>query len=123
MSHIVKSKIEVKNVGCLEKAIEKCGLQNLGNKTHELYGGQRATGIAISLPGWNYPVVINPENGEVKYDNYNGSWGKQQELDKLMQRYSAEVTNEQALMAGFDVQEQQLENGDLELHMTQIAAS
>lgn len=123
MSHVVKCKVEMKNQSILEKAMEHLGLKNLGVKTHELYGGQSATGLGMSLPGWNFPVVVNLENGEAAYDNYNGSWGKQVELDKLVQRYSIEAALEQAVLSGYTVDEQQLENGDVELNMYELAGA
>lgn len=123
MSHIVKCKVEMKNEGCLNKAISALGLQNLGNKVHDLWNGQKAQGIGVKLPEWSYPVVINPETGEAKYDNYRGSWGKQVELDKLVQEYSAQVAEEQALMSGYTVEREYAENGDLELNMTAVVSS
>ena len=48
---------------------------------HKLYGGNVYEGIGLQLPGWNYPVVINTETGLASYDNFNGSWGKEIELD------------------------------------------
>jgi hypothetical protein len=32
------------------------------------------TGLAIELPGWNYPVVCDLASGSLKYDNYGGAW-------------------------------------------------
>lgn len=121
MSHIVTCKVELKNEGCLLKAAEALGLEHLGKKTHEMYGRQKATGHGFRLPDWQYPVVID-EQGTARYDNYNGSWGKQVELDKLVQEYSAQVAEEQALMSGMTVERNVLENGDLELNMTELAS-
>jgi len=121
MSHIVKSKIEVSNKPCLLAAVEALGLENLGEGTHTLYGGQKAKGIAVKLPDWSYPAVINVENGEVKYDNYGGSWGKQIELDKLMQEYTLKVGEEQAEQAGMLASRNLLDNGDIELECTLLA--
>ena len=122
MSHIVTCKVELKNEGCLLKAADKLGLEHLGNKTHDMYGRQKATGHGFKLPNWQYPVVIG-EDGTARYDNYGGSWGKQVELDKLVQEYSAQVAEEQALMSGYTVERNYAENGDLELEMTQLVSS
>jgi hypothetical protein len=105
----------------LREAIEKLGLELVAggvNKTHTLYNNQKAKGIAFKLPGWSYPVVVNPETGEAKYDNYKGSWGKQSELDKLVLRYSVCRIEKQAETEGYSVVEESLENGDVELVMT-----
>lgn len=118
MSHVVSCNVEMKNKSLLTKAAEYLGLKCLGEGRHSLYSGQSATGLAFSLPGWSYPVVVNPETGEAKYDNYNESWGKQVELDKLVQRYSVEVALEQAALSGYSVDESVLENGDIHLLMT-----
>lgn len=121
MSHIVKANVEMKNERCLVKAAEYLGLENLGKKTHKLYAGQTAEGIGFTLPGWSYPVVVNPENGVAKFDNYNGAWGKQIELDKLVQRYSIEAITEQAELEGYNIEENELENGDVEMVMTSLS--
>ena len=122
MSHIVKCTVEMKNKAALDAAIEHLGLENLGEKTHDLYNRQKANGVGVKLPDWNYPVVINTETGEAKYDNYGGSWGKQTELDKLVQRYSIEVAKEQGVAGGYTCVEETQENGDVELTMTQLAS-
>lgn len=124
MSHIVTCKVEMKNVDCLNRAIKHLGLENLGNKKqHKLFGGQQAAGIAVKLPGWSYPVVINPETGVAVYDNYGGHWGKQEELDKLVQRYAIETTIDQAVAGGYIYEENRLANGDVELLMTGLVTT
>jgi len=120
MSHVVKCKVDLKAGSALDDAIKQLGLEDLGQGTFELYGRNKATGRGVKLPDWNYPIVI-ADNGEVKYDNYGGSWGKQVELDKLVQRYSVEAAQEQALLSGYTVNETTLENGDIELECQQLA--
>ena len=123
MSHVVKCKVEMKDQGCLEKAIAHLGLKNLGTKRHALFNGQVAEGLGVSLPGWHYPVVINHAQGEAVYDNYKEGWGKQIELDKLVQRYAIETALRQAISGGYTYQENVLENGDVELLMTQLVTT
>lgn len=122
MSHVVTCKVEMKNRDALNAAIDHLGLENLGQGKHRLYG-RSVDGVGLKLPDWNYPVVINPETGEAFYDNYGGSWGKQLELDKLVQRYSIEVAEAQAMESGYNVETVDQENGDVELIMTQLASS
>lgn len=122
MSHVVTCKVEMKNRDALNAAIDHLGLENLGQGNHRLYG-RSVDGVGLKLPDWNYPVVINPETGEAFYDNYGGSWGKQLELDKLVQRYSIEVAEAQAMESGYNVETVDQENGDVELIMTQLASS
>ena len=33
-----------------------------------------ATGLAVQLPGWNYPVVCQLDSGQLQYDDYGGRW-------------------------------------------------
>lgn len=122
MSHVVKCRVEMKNSNALNAAIDHLKLENLGQGTHTLYNNQKATGIAVKLPAWNYPVVINTETGEAKYDNYGGHWGKQVELDKLVQRYAVETAREQALLSGMTIEEHTEQNGDITLRMQEVIA-
>jgi len=117
MSHIVKCTVEMKNKGCLIKAAEALGLECLGEKLHDMWNGQTAQGLGFKLEGWSYPVVIDCEAGEASYDNYNGHWGQQIKLDELVQEYSAQVLQEQALANGYTYERQEAENGDLTLVM------
>ena len=90
----------------LEAAIARVeGAELLTGNRHKLYTSH-AEGIGIKLPNWHYPVVINPETGEAKYDNYNGGWGKQELLDALVQGYAVEKTRMEAIQAGRRVEEE-----------------
>jgi hypothetical protein len=42
-------------------------------ETVQLFSGQ-ATGLAIRLPNWQYPVVVDVEASTVKFDNFEGNW-------------------------------------------------
>src|SRR5262249_1948826 len=57
--------------------------------TAQLYSGE-ATGLLVQLPGWEYPAVIDPGSGVVRYDNYEGAWGEQAHLDRFLQAYAVE---------------------------------
>jgi len=121
MSHVV----QVRNIQCKDEQalIQACSHLGLSCKegTHQLFGSQKATGLAVNLPGWRYPVVIDTKTGEAKYDNYNGSWGKQDELDKLIQRYAIEAAKNEGALHGFQSVEHELENGDVRLEMVSYA--
>lgn len=88
MSHIVTGKSQMTDVEKLKQACEAEEAQFMGEGTHQMYGGQKATGIAFKPKGWKYPVVMNSETGELKYDNYGGSWGKPEKLRDLKQAYA-----------------------------------
>jgi hypothetical protein len=81
---------------------------------HTIYSGT-FEGIGVQLPGWNYPVIVNPETGEVKYDNFGGHWGNQDNLDEFAQAYAVEKARTEALLHGLTVTEDELDNGDIKL--------
>lgn len=128
MSHTVKTKsVAVKNPALLEKAVQALAAQGinislpngLNNQSVKLYQGNY-NGIAVKLDGWNYPVVIDTNKGELAYDNFNGSWGKQEQLDTLLQEYVKQEAIDVYSAQGYMVDElntQYLPNGDLELHL------
>jgi len=122
MSHVVTCKVKLTDRECLNKALEDLGLEILGEGTHTLYNRQKRTGLAFKLPDWNYPVVID-QDGTAHYDNYGGSWGKQVELDRVVQKYSVNVAEAEAAVQGYTVETVDQENGDVELIMTQLAST
>ena len=62
-----------------------------------------------------YPVVIDTASAEVRYDNFNGHWGSQSQLDRLMQAYAVEKARLEARRAGHTVTEQPLPDGSIKL--------
>ncbi len=117
MSHTVKVSVQLKDRAMIERARERCGLPALVDGNHRLFQGQHR-GLALQLPGWKHPVVIKPETGEAVYDNYNGSWGKQVELDKLCQAYAAEAAAAEFRNQGYVVEETKQEDQSLQLVAT-----
>ena len=85
-------------------------------KTVALFSGN-ATGLAVELPGWNYPVVFDTSTCEARYDNYGGAWGEQKELDRFMQAYAVEAAKSQARKRGHSVTEQTLTDGSIKLQV------
>jgi len=84
MSHIVTIKTKVTDPAALLAACRRLGLEEPTQGTARLFSSN-ATGLIVKLPGWTFPAVIDTAAGEVKFDTYNGAWGKQEELDKLLQ--------------------------------------
>lgn len=124
MSHTVTVKaVEMKNVECLDKAIKALGLTDLGTKRHQLFSNQSAVGRGVKLEGWSYPVVIDTEKGTASYDNYGGSWGKQEKLDELVQEYTRQTMIAKAAEEGYSYEQQTLANGDVELLLTEYATA
>lgn len=114
MSHIVSIKTQIRDVAALGAACSRLGLQQPTHGTAELFASS-ATGQIVKLPGWDFPVVIDTTKGEISYDNYNGAWGSQTELDKLLQTYAVEKARIEARKAGHTVTESQLPNGSIKL--------
>lgn len=114
MSHIVSIKTKVTDPAALSAACRRLGLAEPIAGTATLFS-TNATGLIVKLPGWHYPVVADTASGEVKFDNYNGAWGKQSELDKLLQAYAIEKAKAEARRVGHSVTEQALSNGSVKL--------
>lgn len=133
MSHTVTVKVEMKDTSAIGSAVDRIEgahfikpavrdvrkrdeAPNIQEATgrHGIYSGA-FEGIGVQLPGWNYPIVINPETGEVKYDNFSGSWGSQERLDEMVQMYSVEKAKAEAVLHGLTASEEALDNGDIKL--------
>ena len=87
MSHIVTIKTEVRDAEAVRAACQRLGLEQPVQGTARLFEGE-ATGLLVKLPGWTYPAVVDTATGQVRYDNYNGSWGDPKHLDAFLQAYA-----------------------------------
>ena len=114
MSHVVTVKTQVRDPAALAAACRRLGLAEPVAGTANLYSGQ-ATGLIVNLPGWRYPVVVDIASAEVRYDNFGGQWGSQQQLDRLVQAYAAEKCRIEARRAGHAVTETVLADGSIKL--------
>ncbi len=116
MSHIVQIQTEIRDSAAVELACVRLGLPAPTHRTVDLFNAQ-ATGLAVELPGWRYPVVCQTESGQIQYDNYGGRWGEQHQLDRLVQRYAVEKAKSEARKLGHSVTEQQLEDGSIKVQI------
>lgn len=114
MSHIVTIRTQVRDPAALEAACRRLHLAQPVQGTVTLYSGQ-ATGLIVQLPGWRFPVVIDTAAGQLKFDNFSGSWGEQSQLDRLIQAYACEKAKIEARKAGHSVVEQALSDGSIKL--------
>ena len=89
MSHIVEIKTEIRDEQAVRSACVRLKLAAPERKTVRLFSATE-TGLCVGLPGWRYPVVCNVLTGELRFDNYNGYWGPQAELNKFLQAYAVE---------------------------------
>jgi len=114
MSHVVQIQTQVRDPVAVAAACRRLGLAAPVQRTVKLFSAS-ATGLAVELPGWNYPVVCELPSGTLKYDNYGGAWGKQEELDRFLQAYAVEKARLEARKKGYQVTEQTLPSGEVKL--------
>lgn len=112
MSHIVQIKTRVQDPAAVSAACRRLGFSEPVRGTAQLYSGT-ATGLLVQFPGWQYPAVIDTATGTIQYDNFEGHWGDQQQLDRFVQRYSAEKAKLEAQKRGHMVSEQTLADGSI----------
>jgi hypothetical protein len=122
MSHTTAVKaVEMKNVEIMLAVAKKMGIKSHGHVTDfKMYDYTKVTGYKFELEGWSQPIVVDNVTGGIAFDNYNGSWGDIARLDEFVQGYATEVTKQQALLAGYAVQEEFLKNGDCVLTMESL---
>jgi hypothetical protein len=114
LSHTVQIQTEVRDPAAVHAACRRLGLPEPVHGTARLFSGE-ATGILIQLPGWLYAVACDTATGALRYDNYNGSWGAQEQLDRFMQTYAVEKARLEARRRGHSVVEQPLADGSVRL--------
>lgn len=114
MSHIVQIQTEVRDPVAVRSACDRLSLPQPTHGTYKLFSSQ-ATGLGVELSEWRYPVVCDTDSGQVRYDNYGGRWGKQEQLDRFLQAYAVEKAKVEARKKGHTVTEQPLTNGSIKL--------
>ena len=114
MSHIVEVQTEVRDAAAVRAACQRLGLPVPAHGTTKLFSGE-ATGLAVELPDWRYPVVCDTGAGQLSYDNYNGRWGEQKHLDAFLQSYAIEKCRIESRKKGHTLTEQALPDGSVKL--------
>ena len=114
MSHIVTIKTEIRDAIALCSACRRLGLEEPKHETVQLFSDE-ATGHVVRLPDWRYPMVCDLASGTINFDNFGGRWGKQCELDRLIQAYATESVKLQARKQGHSIREQSLVDGSIKL--------
>ena len=114
MSHIVQIETEVRDRLAIEAACRRLGLKEPAEGVFKLYSDS-ATGVGVELPGWRYPVVCDLGSGKVRYDNFDGHWGDQKDLNRFLQAYAVEKCRLEARRKGHEVAEQHLPDGSIRL--------
>jgi hypothetical protein len=114
MSHIVQIQTQVKDAAAVRAACQRLGLpQPVQGKTR-LFSGE-VTGLAVQLPDWVYPVVVDLPTGEIKMDDFGGRWGDRAHLDRFLQMYAVERARAEARKRGHQCTEAQLPDGSIRL--------
>jgi hypothetical protein len=114
VSHIVTIKTELRDHAAVSAACLRLELPPPIQGSAQLFSGE-VTGLIVRLPDWTYPVVIDTTSGVVQYDNYQGAWGNQAQLDRFLQIYAVEKARIEARKKGHQVSEQALADGSIKL--------
>lgn len=114
MSHVVTVKTAVRDAAAVRAACQRLGLPAPVEGKTRLFSGE-VQGLAVQLPGWQYPVVADLATGQVKFDNFGGRWGDQKHLDRLLQVYAVEKARSEARRRGHVVTETALTDGSIKL--------
>lgn len=116
MSHLVSIKTKIQDVSAVAAACRRLGLAEPTHGTAKLYSGE-VTGLLVQLPQWEFPIAINTSTGAIEFDNFNGAWGEQRELDKFLQMYAVEKTRIEARKKGYAISETQQQDGSVRLQI------
>jgi hypothetical protein len=122
MSHVVTIQTKLRDADALAAACRRLNLAEPTRETVSLYSEQ-VTGLAVRLPNWQYPVAIDVEAGVVRFDNFNGAWGEQKELDRLLQAYAVEKARLEARRKGYACIETLFQDGSIKLQILEEASS
>ena len=114
MSHIVTIQTQVRDAEAVRAACRRLGLAEPVQATTKLYSGE-VNGLAVQLPDWQYPVVCDLSSGEVRFDNFDGRWGDQKELDRFVQAYAVEKCRIEARKRAHTLTETALPDGSIKL--------
>ena len=120
MSHLVTIQAKIRDPIAIAAACGRLNLPAPVQGTAKLFSGDCA-GLLVQFPGWQYPAVIDTQNGEVKFDNYQGNWGDQHHLDRFLQMYAVERAKLEARKNGYAVTEQSLADGSIKLQISEGA--
>ena len=114
MSHVVNIRTEIRDSQALRAACHRLGLAEPVHETVRLFSGE-ATGYAVRLPDWRYPVVCHLDTGTLAYDSFHGRWGNEQELNRLRQSYAIEKARIETHKQDHQLTETRLADGSVKL--------
>ncbi len=114
MSHIVTINTEIRDAAAIHAACQRLQLATPVYGEAKLFSGSK-TGWQVQLPDWQFPLVCDVNTGKIDFDNYNGHWGKQDQLDQFLQAYAVEKAKIESRRKGHSVTEQMLTDGSIKL--------
>ena len=114
MSHVVEIKTEIRDPVAIRAACQRLTVPEPVFGEVKLFSTS-ATGWAVQLPQWRYPVVCDVNTAKIAYDNFEGRWGEQVHLDRFLQGYAVEKARLEARRKGHTVTEQALADGSIKL--------
>jgi hypothetical protein len=114
LSHIVQIQTQVRDAEAVRLACRRLHLPEPIDDSVKLFSST-VKGLAVQLPGWNYPVVCQLDTGQLQYDDYGGRWGNRAQLDRFLQTYAVERAKLEARKHGHSVTEQPLADGSIKL--------
>jgi len=120
--HNVTIETEIRDPVALASACQRLGLDQPVQGEADIFA-EKASGWIVRLPGWTYPAVIDTDARKIHCDTYNGKWGEQSELDRLLQAYATEKAKLEARRAGHSVTEQDLPDGSIKLTISMEGAA
>ncbi|KAA0134448.1 DUF1257 domain-containing protein [Gimesia chilikensis] len=121
MSHIVQIQTEIRDPAAIRTACQRLKLPPPVQGEFQLYNSN-ASGWAIQLPRWRYPVVCDINTSKLAFDNFEGRWGDRAELDRFLQGYAVEKAKLEARKQGHTIREQPLADGSIKL-MVQVGGA
>ena len=114
MSHVIEIKTQVTSEAAVQAACRRLRLAEPVHETVQLYSAT-ASGVAVRLPGWRYPLVCDLATGSVRFDNFEGAWGEPRHLDAFLKTYAIEMVRIEARKCGHAVTETALQDGSVKL--------
>jgi len=114
VSHIVQIQTQVKDVTAIRAACQRLDLPEPVQGRTRLFSGE-VEGLAVQLPDWTYPVVLDLATGQVKLDDFGGRWGDRRHVDRFLQMYAVEKAKSEARRRGHQCTEQALADGSVKL--------
>lgn len=118
MSHTATITTQVKDPEAIKAACKRLQLPTPEFGKHTLYDGTVATGWAVMLTGWVYPVVFDTTTGKAAYDTFGGRWGDEAHLNRFTQAYAVAKSTMALKAKGYRVTEQQQKDGSVRLVAT-----